>query len=192
MIRSGSPSRIGGWFDKNPFDLKAPVVHVVSYGTDLDKRPEPRHPGPHDAVQDFLNLNEDELWAIVTNGQVIRVLRDFHHTTVKGYVEFDLEGIFITRSFPDFLAMYRFCHASRFAPKDEDGTLYLEEYYEHSRQAGEKVGDRLRENVVHAIETFGNGFLDPALLQELAGDERAVQQYYEDILRVIYRIIFLL
>ncbi|WAI00953.1 AlbA family DNA-binding domain-containing protein [Methanogenium organophilum] len=179
-----------GWYDK-PGLPKAPVVHIVPYGTDLDVRPEPRHPGPHDALQDYLNLHDD-LWAMVTNGQTIRILRDFHHTTVKGYIEFDLEGIFLTRSYPDFLALYRFCHASRFAPKDGTDTLYLEEYYEHSRQAGEKVGDRLRENVVHAIETFGNGFLDHKLLHILKDDDQKVQDYYEDILRVIYRIIFLL
>jgi len=119
------------------------------------------------------------------------VLRDYHHTYVKGYVEFDLEAIFIFRSFQDFQALYRIAHASRFTSADT-GNLYLEEYFRHSQLVGEKVGAKLRENVAKAVTSLGNGFLDQDLLAELQADASKCQLFYEEILRVIYRIIFLL
>ena len=178
-----------GW-DLNPRYHNPPIVHVVPPSQGLDARTERGKPSPHDAVQEYLNRHDD-LWALLMNGLYLRVLRDYHHTYVKGYVEFDLEAIFITRSFRDFQALYRIAHASRFTSA-ETGNLYLEEYFQHSQLVGEKVGAKLRENVVRAVMALGNGFLDEDLLAELRADEAKCHQFYEEILRVVYRIIFLL
>jgi len=178
-----------GW-GLNPRYHNPPIVHVVPPFQGLDERTERGKPSPHDAVQEYLNRHDD-LWALVTNGLYLRVLRDYHHTYAKGYVEFDLEAIFITRSFRDFQALYRIAHASRFTSA-ETGDLYLEEYFLHSQLVGEKVGAKLRENVVRAVMALGNGFLDEYLLAELRADEAKCHQFYEEVLRVVYRIIFLL
>ncbi|HII01974.1 TPA: N-6 DNA methylase, partial [Methanosarcinaceae archaeon] len=175
---------------------KPPVVHLISPSMGLDDRLVRGEPCAHDALQGYLNTNEDK-WAVLTNGLFLRLLRDFHHTTVKGYVEFDIEAIFHNRLFSEFQALYRFAHASRFAPapskkKDEPGESYLEEYFKRSQAVGESVGRNLRENVVKAIEAFGNGFLTSELMEILRKDEKECHIYYEEILRVIYRIIFLL
>ncbi|MCL7414143.1 MAG: N-6 DNA methylase, partial [ANME-2 cluster archaeon] len=162
---------------------------------ELDERPVRGKPSAHDALQAYLNVHEDK-WAILTNGRYLRLLRDFHHTFTLGYIEFDLEAIFLHRSYADFHALFRFAHASRFVPvplKDPDkANIYLEEYFNYSQTAGESVGKDLRENVVKAIEAFGNGFLNHELLDELKENEVECQRYYEEILKVIYRIIFLL
>jgi hypothetical protein len=179
-----------GWFAREGI-LKPPVIHILPPGTDPDARPSRGEPSPHDALQDCLNRH-DATWAVLMNETVIRILRDYHHTTVPGYIEFDLEGIFLNRSFPEFLALYRFCHASRFARDPATGKEPLEEYYEVSRQAGEKVGESLRANVVRAIEEFGNGSLDGSLIERLRGDDEACRAYYQEILTVVYRIIFML
>jgi len=178
-----------GW-GPNPRYHNPPIVHVVPPSPGIDVRTERGKPSPHDAVQEYLNRHDD-LWALVTNGLYLRVLRDYHHTYVKGYVEFDLEAIFITRSFHDFQALYRIAHASRFTSA-VTGNLYLEEYFQHSQLVGEKVGAKLRENVAKAVMALGNGFLDEYLLAELRADEARCHQLYEEILRVVYRIIFLL
>lgn len=47
-------------------------------------------------------------------------------------------------------------------------------------------------NVVQAIEEFGNGFLDGALIERLRGDDGACRAYYQEVLMVVYRIIFML
>ncbi|MDP6730158.1 MAG: restriction endonuclease, partial [SAR324 cluster bacterium] len=65
---------------------------------------------PHDEVQKFLNASPSHLWGIVTNGSLLRVLRDYHHTSTKGYVQFDVENILRDRSYSDFRAMYRLVH----------------------------------------------------------------------------------
>ena len=179
-----------GWFAREGIP-EPPVIHILPPGTDPDARPSRGEPSPHDALQDFLNRH-DATWAVLMNETAIRVLRNYHHTTVPGYIEFDLEGIFLNRSFPEFLALYRFCHASRFARDPAAGREPLEEYYEVSRQAGEKIGESLRANVVRAIEEFGNGFLDGALIERLRGDDPACRAYYGEILTVVYRIIFML
>lgn len=179
-----------GWFAREGIP-KPPVIHILPPGTDPDVRPSRGEPSPHDALQDCLNRH-DATWAVLMNETVIRILRDYHHTTVPGYVEFDLEGIFLNRSYPEFLALYRFCHASRFARDPATGREPLEEYYEVSRQAGEKIGESLRGNVVRAIEELGNGFLDGALIERLRGDDGACRAYYQEVLMVVYRIIFML
>lgn len=153
-----------GWVAESP---KPPVIHIVPPGQDLEERSEGGQPSPHDALQAYLNVHQDR-WGLVTNGRFLRLLRDYHHTYSKGYVEFDLEAIFITRSFSDFRALYRMAHASRFLPANT-GDSYLEEYFKHSLAVGEKVGAGLRDNVVHAIIALGNGFLDKKLLEELKG-----------------------
>ena len=112
-----------GWFPRKDLEgrvPKPPVIHIMPPGTDPDARPAPKQPSPHDALQNCLNRH-DATWAMLMNETVIRVIRDYHHTTVPGYIEFDLEGIFLNRSFPEFLALYRFCHASRFARNAETG-----------------------------------------------------------------------
>lgn len=189
-----------------------PVIHIIPPSQGLDERPVRGEPSAHDALQGFLNT-EDDKWALLTNGLFLRLLRDFHHTTVKGYVEFDIEAIFHNRLYSDFQALYRFAHSSRFAPvpskktskkvevneegeeiavEEEVPEIYLEEYFKHSQSVGESVGKNLRENVVKAIEAFGNGFLTNELMEKLRADEKECHAYYEEILRVIYRIIFLL
>ena len=184
-----------GWREE-PSVPRPPVVHIISPSLSLDDRPVRGEPSAHDALQGYLNTNEDK-WALLTNGLFLRLLRDFHHTTVKGYVEFDIEAIFHNRLYSDFQALYRFAHASRFAPVPakkgaESEEVYLEEYFRHSQAIGESVGKNLRENVVEAIEAFGNGFLRSDLMETLRNNEKECQAYYEEILRVIYRIIFLL
>lgn len=178
-----------GWLESPGVD-KPPVVHIVPPGWNLDERPEHGGPSPHDALQAYLNVHEDR-WAMLTNGLYLRLLRDYHHTYTKGYIEFDLEAIFLTRSFSDFRALYRLAHASRFM-RSSTGEIYLEEYFRHSQAVGEKVGADLRKNVISAITTLGNGFLDADLINELRENPSRCLDFYEEILRIVYRIIFLL
>ncbi len=182
-----------------------PVLHSVMPQQGLDERQRGGHGGsmktksPHDMLQAYLNLSPQDDWAILTNGIMLRLLRDYHHTFTQGYVQFDLENIFETRNFADFRALYRLCHASRFMPLDEEAEedktpVPLERFYKESIASGIKVGEDLRDQVREAIETLGNGFLrkDPALLQTLQSSEETLQDYYAEILRVIYRVLFLL
>jgi hypothetical protein len=181
---------------------KAPILHTVEPGQKLDEKPEDAPRGarsPHDKLQEFLNASDEQDWAIVTNGLTLRVLRDYYHTYTRGYVEFDLENLFTNRNYGDFRALYRLCHASRFIEPivadegDEEVETPLEQLYQVALSTGVKVGQDLQENVVSALETLGNGFLDSdieAVLEESGQD--AAEDYYQDLLYVVYRILFLM
>ncbi|HIE31246.1 MAG TPA: restriction endonuclease, partial [Methanosarcinales archaeon] len=175
----------------------APMIHTVAPKQDLETRSDDGRGSkrsPHDELQTFLNVSKDHKWGIITNGISFRILRDFFHTTTKGYVEFDIENILRERSYSDFRAFYRMAHASRFRGDDGNGNYPLEQFYRESVTAGEKVGQNLRGNVKRAIEVFGNGFLTlaPELKEQMVEDEELCNDYYSEILRVIYRILFLL
>lgn len=170
----------------------APIAHTVAPGQGLDeKMPGKAQRSPHDTLQTFLNTSSSERWAPLSNGHFFRILRDFHHTYTKGYVEFDLEGMFESRTFSDFRALYRLAHASRFVP-DSDGLTPLDHFYETSQAAGVAVGGDLRKNVKRAIERLANGFMTPELVERLRGNDEASRGFYSEVLQVIYRMLFLL
>ncbi|MBC7251087.1 MAG: hypothetical protein H5T62_12480 [Anaerolineae bacterium] len=183
----------------------APVLHTVAPSQDLDARMAIgrglKARSPHDMLQAFLNVSPADRWAVLSNGILLRLLRDYHHTFTKGYVQFDLESIFETRNYGDFRALYRLCHASRFIPPltsppqvggTEGGLAPLEQFYKDSIATGIKVGEDLRGQVRQAIETLGNGFLDGELIRRLQADAALCRAYYAEILHIIYRILFLL
>ena len=174
---------------------KAPVIHCVAPGQNLEeptgKAQGTRSRSPHDELQAYLNVTKDCNWGIVTNGVMLRVLRQFYHITTKGYVEFDIENIFRDRSFSDFRLLYRIAHSSRFTVF-EKGRCILENFYDESRVAGVRIGQDLRKNVKKAIESLGNGFLTPALSKEMMSNEVLIRSYYSELLRIVYRLIFLL
>jgi len=186
-----------GWSSES-----APMIHMVAPAQDLEEASEGnegevvrrgRTRSPHDEMQTYLNVTKGSKWGIVTNGILLRILREYYHTTTKGYVEFDLENIFRERSFTDFRAFYRVAHASRFLT-DKDGISPLEQFYKESVAAGVTVGENLRQNVKKAIEALGNGFIKPKpeLAKQMIEDYEFCKAYYAELLRVIYRLLFLL
>ena len=172
---------------------KAPLIQTVVAKQELEVKhiDGGRRRSPHDEMQTFLNVSKEHKWGIVTNGILFRILRDFFHSTTKGYVEFDVENIMRSRNYHEFMAFYRIAHASRFL-EDEEGISPLEQFYKESVAAGVKVGQNLQGNVKKAIEVLGNGFLTHEHIQKMIEDEEFCLSYYSEILRVIYRILFLL
>src|SRR3546814_12172769 len=69
---------------------------------------------PHSLVQELLNRTDDHLWAMVTNGLRLRLLRDNVALTRQAYVEFDLEALFTGQAYADFALLWLVCHQSRF------------------------------------------------------------------------------
>jgi len=149
---------------------------------------------PHDMLQRYLNLSEEHRWGLLTDGVYLRLLRDYTHTYTRGYTEFDLQGIFSTRDFSSFRAMFRLLHASRFIRTDGEEGSPIDALYEDALSMGVAVGKDLRENVQKAIEDLGNGFLrsTPGLFDSLNARDDGSQAMYHEILVTIYRILFLL
>ena len=75
------------------------MVHMVAPSQDLEEASDGSEGevvrrghvrSPHDEMQAYLNVTKGLKWGIVTNGILLRILREYFHTTTKGYVEFDL------------------------------------------------------------------------------------------------------
>ncbi len=148
-------------------------------------------------MQDFLNVKEEYLYAIVTNGLELRLLRDSSMMTRLSYVSFDLIQMLEEDLFSDFQLMYRLLHASRM-PRDsrDPASSIIEKYHDESLLSGSRIREKLSEAVEQSIFAMGNAFLqDPAneaLRQWAEQNSDAAALYYEYLLKLIYRILFLL
>ncbi|MFF7605029.1 Eco57I restriction-modification methylase domain-containing protein [Streptomyces parvulus] len=102
------------WMDHLP-------VHLLGWTTRLDSWSAGSSRAPQSMMQELLNASPDHLWGILSNGKVLRLLRDSTALVGSAYVEFDLEAIFGGGDFSDFLLMYALLHASRLelVPKPE-------------------------------------------------------------------------
>jgi hypothetical protein len=171
-------------------------VHLVSFRRDLDKRVETKQgklPSPHGMVQELLNRSEAHLWAFVSNGLRLRILRDNIRLTRQAFVEFDLLAMFEGKAYSDFALLWRLCHESRVnAEKPEQ--CWLERWSKAAQQHGLRALDHLRGGVEKAIEALGRAFLHPAndgLVARLRAGTLPAQDYYRQLLRVVYRLLFL-
>ena len=97
-------------------------VHLLGWDTDLDhKTPHVAARAPQSMLQELLNRDDARLWAIVSNGATLRLLRDSAALTGSAYVEFDLQAVFDGELFSDFVLLYLVCHESRFAVQGDGG-----------------------------------------------------------------------
>jgi hypothetical protein len=150
----------------------------------------------HAIVQEYLNLSE-QLYGLVTNGRVLRLLRDSSRLIKLSYIEFDLDRIFTDGLFADFAILYRILHASRLPITNDTATESLiERYHQDSLDSGARIRDGLSRAVEQAIRDFGNGFLvNPAnasLLEDIKSGKLSAEDFYKRLLRLIYRLLFLM
>jgi hypothetical protein len=173
-------------------------IHLVSARVDLDQR-QPGMTGaarvsPHGLVQDALNRSDEHLWGIVTNGRRLRLLRDNAALTRQAYVEWDLEAIVEQQAYADFALVWLVCHQSRFEG-DPAATCVLEQWVEQARTHGVRALDSLRAGVETAIVELGTGFVahpdNRALRDALASGALTNQDLYRQLLRLVYRLLFL-
>lgn len=173
-------------------------VHIVSYKDSLDKRREGSGPrlSPHALVQEYLNLTE-HLYALVTNGYQLRVLRDSGKLIRLTYLEFDLQKMMEEDLYAEFSIMYRFIHASRMPQKMDEGDLSLiEQYHQDSLEAGARIRDKLSEAVEKSIQLLADGFLNnrnnEELRKQIEENQLDAEKLYQYLLRFIYRVLFLM
>lgn len=174
-------------------------VHIVGYrdSSGLDRKPENAtlRMSPHAMVQEYLNLH-DQLYGIVTNGATLRLLRDSFRLVRLNYLEFDLERMFTDGLFADFAVFYRLLHATRLPlSNDVTNASIIELYHQDSIEQGTRIREGLREAVTQALEIFGTGFVsnpdNHAFLDQLASGNVVPTDFFENLLRLIYRLLFL-
>ena len=173
-------------------------VHLVGARVPIDRRT----PGvvgaasisPHGLVQEFLNRSDRHLWAIVSNGRLLRLLRDNASLTRTAFVEFDLAAMFGGEQYNDFVMLWLTCHSTRFGGERPESCL-LERWTQEAASSGLRALERQRDGVERAVTALGAGFIsqpNSELRQRLRSGELTTEDYHRQILRVVYRLLFLL
>jgi hypothetical protein len=182
--------------------LFGPVpVHLVGCGVSLDRRAAGVRgaavANPHGLVQEFLNRSPGHLWGLISNGLLLRVLRDSQALSRQSFLEFDLEAMFAGEVFSDFVLLWLMAHATRFAPLDGDRpeTCRLEQWTKIADEQGTRALGDLRTGVEKALKILGEGFTSHpkniTLREGLRTGQIQLADFHGQLLRVVYRLIFL-
>lgn len=145
-------------------------------------------------LQDWLNHTDHALWGLVFAGDRVRLMRDNASLTRPAWIEADLSAMFRDEMFADFTAWWLLTHASRFGPTGSPpSTAPLEQAREAGLKQGTVARERLREGVEAALTELGQGLIEsnPAIRDQFATDHAATMRVFEELLRTVYRLIFL-
>ncbi len=174
------------------------LIHLVGFNVELGRRlagaPGANRTSPHSLVQELLNDSDDHLWGFVSNGRGLRILRDNASLTRQAFVEFDLEAMMSGEVFADFALLWLLCHQSR-VEAERPADCQLERWSRTAQDLGTRALDDLRDGVATAIAVLGRGFLSHVRNADLRDKLRSgvlhAQNYYRQLLRIVYRLLFL-
>lgn len=178
---------------------RVPVVVVPPSEEKLDRRSPTlsvdRSRSPAFALQDYLNDRDDALWGLVTNGTLIRLMRDNASLTRPAYIEADLAQIFTNEDAASFAVLWLLIHRTRFGTAGTPATdCALERWRDAGSKEGEAARDKLAGQVEKALKILGSGFLEanPDLAKSLTSGEINLTDWFNELLRLVYRLIFLM
>jgi len=197
---SAGPEIGGRTYAINRFFGPVPV-HLIGCGLSLDRRAAgvrgAAAANPHGLVQEFLNRSDAHLWAIVSNGLRLRILRDSQALSRQSFLEFDLEAMFAGEVYSDFVLFWLTAHATRFAPREGNRpeNCWLEQWTKLAEEQGTRALGGLRGGVERALQILGQGFTgqprNAALRETLRTAQLQLADFHGQLLRVVYRLIFL-
>jgi len=178
---------------------RVPVVVVPPSDEKLDRRSATlstnRTRSPSFALQDHLNEHDETLWGLVTNGTLIRLMRDNASLTRPAYIEADLAQIFTNEDAASFAVLWLLFHRTRFgAAGAPTSDCALERWRDAGAREGEVARDRLAGQVETALKLLGSAFLEanPDLAARLKAGEVNLTDWFNELLRLVYRLIFLM
>jgi hypothetical protein len=148
-------------------------------------------------AQEYLNAQEGALWGVACDGSTLRIVRDNASLTRPAWIEADLQRIFTEDRYSDFAALWLLCHETRFGREGQTvSECALETWRSAGREEGTRAREHLRSGVEEALSALGQGFLSHAenttLRAELQSGGLPVKDYFNQLLRLVYRLIFLL
>lgn len=163
----------------------------VAFGQEGRKR------SPMGLLQEYLNAEGTALWGIVSNGLVLRLLRDNPAMTRPAYIEVDFARMFDEENYADFATFWLTLHATRLEPQNnQPEQCWLEQWRGKGLDEGERALDKLRYGVADALRQLGTGFVahknNQILRDKLSNGELTTDAYFQQVLRLVYRFLFLL
>ncbi len=145
-------------------------------------------------LQDWLNGSEQALWGLVFAGDRVRLMRDNASLTRPAWIEADLGAMFRDEMFADFTAFWLLAHATRFgAAGAPPSDCALEQWRESGMKQGVEARKDLYANVRETLTELGQGLVaaNPDLAERLQSGALPMQTLFEELLRTVYRLIFL-
>jgi type I restriction-modification system DNA methylase subunit len=155
----------------------------------------------------------DVEWAILTNGQRLRLLSKRTAHKVRSFLEVDLAAIIDRWTDRDAQLAFRYTlglfSQGSLTERDEHDRTRLDRVVQKSEQHGKEISDELKKNVFDALEELGQGFLDylrsnpleaeawrvrraPSVrASEFLASYELLTDVYHESLSLMYRLLFL-
>ena len=144
---------------------------------------------------DYLNSTE-HIYGIVTNGQVLRLIRNTGQLVKLTYIEFDLRRMVEEDHYAEFCLLFRLMHTSRFSHSSDDACI-MEQWLNRSIESGNRIRAGLSDAVQKAMEILGRAVVcgkgdgNEAFRQAIMNGEANSQTLNKELIHFIYRVLFL-
>ena len=154
-----------------------------------------RRKSPHATMLDYLN-NTEHVYGIVTNGQVLRVIRNTGQLVKLTYAEFDLRRMVEEDHYAEFVLMFRLIHSSRFTHSGDESCV-LEQWFNRSIESGNRIRAGLSDAVQKAMEILGlavvcgSGEGNKAFRESFQDGKVNAAILNKELIHFIYRLLFL-
>ena len=154
-----------------------------------------RKKSAHATMLEYLNATEN-VYGIISNGQILRLIRNSGQLVKLTYIEFDLRRMLEEDKYTEFCLMFRLLHASRFRTSGDEPCV-MERWFNMSIESGNRIRNGLSLAVQKAMETIGNAVLtsegkgNDALREAFTNGTMDAAKLNKELIHFIYRLLFL-
>ena len=154
-----------------------------------------RKKSAHATMLEYLNATEN-VYGIISNGQILRIIRNSGQLVKLTYIEFDLRRMLEEDKYTEFCLMFRLLHASRFHTSGDEPCV-MERWFNMSIESGNRIRNGLSRAVQTTMETIGNAVLtskgegNDALRRAFADGTMDAAKLNKELIHFIYRLLFL-
>lgn len=154
-----------------------------------------RKKSAHATMLEYLNATEN-VYGIISNGQILRIIRNSGQLVKLTYIEFDLRRMLEEDKYTEFCLMFRLLHASRFRTSGDEPCV-MERWFNMSIESGNRIRNGLSRAVQTTMETIGNAVLtsegegNAALREAFTRGTMDAAQLNKELIHFIYRLLFL-
>lgn len=154
-----------------------------------------RKKSAHATMLEYLNATEN-VYGIISNGQVLRLIRNSGQLVKLTYIEFDLRRMLEEDKYTEFCLMFRLLHASRFHAGGDEPCV-MERWFNMSIESGNRIRNGLSLAVQKTMETIGNAVLtsegkgNEALRNAFTEGTMDAAKLNKELIHFIYRLLFL-